>query len=75
MPTASGAPLRKESVRWESRGFVTKRTAIPLCPNVSNKVFPQAEASNNKHGDFSTIRTLPIQPFQQERDADADKKD
>ena len=28
--------------RWESSGFVTKRTASPLCSNVSNRVFPQA---------------------------------
>jgi hypothetical protein len=25
--------------RWESRGFVTKRTASPLCSNISNRVF------------------------------------
>jgi len=28
--------------QWESRGFVTKRTASPLCSNVANRVFPQA---------------------------------
>ena len=59
----------------QSSGFVTERTASLLCSNVSNRVFPQAAASNNEHVDFSTVRTLPIHPFQQERDADADEKD
>lgn len=40
MPTASGAPPRKESA--DGNGFVTKRTSSPLCSNVSNRVFPQA---------------------------------
>ena len=34
-------------------------------------------SSNDEHGDFSTgrARTLPIQPFQQKRDADAYQKE
>jgi hypothetical protein len=77
MPTASPAPLRKESADGNLGVSPPRGRQVPFAPTSRTKFFRKFQQATTNMAIFQQLgrKTLPIQPFQQKRDTDADEKD